>query len=336
MSRGKRTGFTLVELLVVITIIGILISLLLPAVQAAREAARRMQCSNNLKQIALAIHTYAATHTVFPPGGISPANPAVNDCGWNRPGIPDWSTDYVWSILILPFLEQQNVYDMYDFKRANSDPVNGPARSQPIKTYICPNDRMQINEPRPEQEGYAGSCRNSGEICNWQRWSRLRINYGANYGNTGYAQVDMAGVRFLGGFFANGAAHSEAEIRDGLSNTIAFSEVLPVHGPGYWGPPGDGMIAEGGQAFEGFLTPNSSSPDVVCNKCKEQRIIRVPCVVDMNDNNQTIASRSAHPGGVNSALGDGSVRFFSESIDVQIWRAVCSSKGGETIGQGGL
>jgi prepilin-type N-terminal cleavage/methylation domain-containing protein/prepilin-type processing-associated H-X9-DG protein len=327
-GRGNaRGGFTLVELLVVITIIGILIALLLPAVQAAREAARRMQCTNNLKQIALACHTYLSAHGSFPPGCISPDDPTVNDCGWNRGGLPDWSSDFTWPILILPFLEQQALHDSYDFNQPNSAIRNAEPRSKPVNLYSCPDDRIQINEARPEQSQYGGPAGN------WQRWSRMRLNYAANYGNTGYAQVDMHGVEFRGGFFTNGEALRPADIRDGLSNTLAIAEVLPVHGASYQGPPGDGLVAEGGQAFEGYLTPNSSSPDVVANRCTTKRIYEVPCSVTMEDNVQTIAARSAHPGGVNAALGDGSVRFFPETIDVQTWRAWCSSQGGETIRQ---
>ncbi len=325
MNKPQQRGFTLVELLVVIAIIGILIALLLPAVQAAREAARRAQCGNHLKQIALGIQTYASAHRVFPPGEISPAVLGTN--GWNRPGLPDWSSDFTWPIQILPQIDEMTVFSLYNFKYANSDPANAPARSTPVLTYVCPDDELQIDEPRPGQLGYA-QC---AGICNWQQWSRMRLNYAANYGNTGYAQIDMNGVKFQGGFFTNGQATRLKDVPDGLSKTVAFSEVLPVHGPEYWGPPGDGMIAEGGQAFEAYLTPNSSSADIVANVCTTNRMLPVPCIVDMNDSNQTMASRSAHPGGVLSAMGDGSVRFVPDSIDVTIWRAICTSRGSEVI-----
>jgi prepilin-type N-terminal cleavage/methylation domain-containing protein len=335
-ARKRRHGFTLVELLVVIAIIGVLIALLLPAVQTAREAARRSQCTNNLKQIALGAHNYLTSHGKFMPGSVTPFNPRRNDNGWNRTRIPDPSSDYTWPILILPFIEQQNIWNRFDFRLPNAHSKNGPARATPVAVYVCPSDLMQINEPRPEQEQQFGSCLHTGEICNWDPWSRIRVNYAANYGNTGYAQLDLQGVIFQGGFFTSGDAYDSRKITDGLSTTIAFSEVLPVHGFGYYGPPGDAMVAEGGQAFQGYLTPNAAAADVVCNICTTRRMIEVPCRVSMADAQQYIASRSVHPSGVNSAMGDGSVRFTSNFVDVNVWRALCSSRGAEPVTVGDL
>lgn len=325
MSR-YRTGFSLVELLVVIAIIGVLVALLLPAIQAAREAARRMSCSNNLKQIGLASHSYLSAQRVFPPGGLLKSVPGKN--GWQRSVDPifarEFSSDFTWATFLLPYMEQQSIYDMYDFTKLPVSHENARARSQTVMEYICPDDRLQINEPQPGQDPD-----NPSGVDNWQYYSRMRLNYGANYGNTGYMQVDLGGVKFQGGFFTNGQAFRTKQIVDGLSKTVAFAEVLPVHGAKYVGPPGDGFMAEGGQAFEAYLTPNSSAPDVVANVCTTERVMPVPCQVDSNDAVQTIAARSAHPGGVNAAMGDGSVRFVSDEVDVTVWRAVCSSRGGE-------
>jgi hypothetical protein len=118
-----------------------------------------------------------------------------------------------------------------------------------------------------------------------------------------------------------------------MSNTLAFSEVLPSHGPAYYGPAGDGMVCEGGQAFEGYVTPNSTAPDVVCNACPPPGNRANPtaqCVVSMVDSQQYQAARSAHPQGVACAFGDGAVRFISNNVDVGVWRALCSSCGSDT------
>jgi prepilin-type processing-associated H-X9-DG protein len=249
-----------------------------------------------------------------------------NQNGWNRTTINDFSTSFTWATMILPYMEQTGVYAMYDFTQPAMTSVNATARSQPVMAYVCPDDELQIDEPRPGQPG-GGST----GVGNWQTCSRLRLNYAANFGNTGYAQVDMGTVKFLGGFFTDGRGYTPADIKDGLSNTVAFSETLPVHGAIYNGPPGDGMIAEGGQAFEGYLTPNSTSVDIVCNTCTTERVMTVPRTVDMDDYNQTIASRSPHPGSVNSAMGDGSVRTVSDTINASVWQAMCSSDGGESV-----
>jgi prepilin-type N-terminal cleavage/methylation domain-containing protein len=330
---SNNCGFTLVELLVVIAIIGVLIALLLPAVNSARESGRRTACANNLRQIALACHAYCDAMGKFPPGGVQSkmtetTDPMANLNGWNRPTGNDFSNNFTWPSLIPVYLEQKAIFKMYDFGKSQLDPVNANARSQPIITYVCPDDTLQINEPRP---GELGSPSQTAGVGNWNTYSRMRLNYAANYGNTGYNQTDLNGVKFQGGFFTNGKGYTTANITDGTAHTLAFAEVLPAHGPEYWGPPGDGMLAEGGQAFEGYLTPNSSAPDVVCNLCPESRARPAGCIVSMIDAGQYQAARSAHPGGVNCAMGDASMLFFSELISVDVWRALCSSHGGEAI-----
>ncbi|MEX1026649.1 MAG: DUF1559 domain-containing protein [Candidatus Paceibacterota bacterium] len=134
----ERGGFTLVELLVVIAIIGILVALLLPAVQAAREAARRMSCGNNLKQIGLAIHNYHDTYKSFPAGGITEGN-----CCATR-------SRTTWTISILPFLEAQPLYDRYDFNVFNEDPQNQFVRESEMPAYACPSDINEGRLNRPE------------------------------------------------------------------------------------------------------------------------------------------------------------------------------------------
>ena len=127
----RRSGFTLVELLVVIAIIAMLVTLLLPAVQAAREAARRTQCRNNLKQLALAINNYESAHQKFPPSGTFPENQNIHENRFNGPN---------WAILTLPFMEEQALYDQFNLNEAISRPINSPARGIHMATMLCPSD----------------------------------------------------------------------------------------------------------------------------------------------------------------------------------------------------
>src|SRR4051812_34115675 len=138
MSRFSRKGFTLVELLVVIAIIGVLVSLLLPAIQAAREAARRSQCMNNLRQIGLALHTYHDTFRLFPPsyltvpgggGAMGPPDPENGDAG------PGWTAH----MLLLPQIEQANLYNSFDLNSPSWSPKNSPPGQQTVPTYLCPS-----------------------------------------------------------------------------------------------------------------------------------------------------------------------------------------------------
>src|SRR6202011_965831 len=126
--RQARRAFTLIELLVVIAIIGVLIGLLLPAVQKVREAANRLKCTNNLKQIGLALHNYHDAYATFPPGGVTEGPCCETPSG------------AAWTIYILPFLEQDALYRKYDFTKYNEDPENALVRTSPVKIYVCPSD----------------------------------------------------------------------------------------------------------------------------------------------------------------------------------------------------
>jgi prepilin-type N-terminal cleavage/methylation domain-containing protein/prepilin-type processing-associated H-X9-DG protein len=134
---GGHSAFTLIELLVVIAIIAVLVGLLLPAVQKVREAANRMSCQNNLKQIGLALHNYHDSFRQFPPGGVTEGY----CCGTKSRG--------TWTVYLLPFIEQENLYKQYDFNAFNEDPVNDFVRKQRIKTYICPSDINVRSTDRP-------------------------------------------------------------------------------------------------------------------------------------------------------------------------------------------
>ncbi len=183
--RAFSPGFTLVELLVVITIIGILIGLLLPAVQSAREAARRASCLNNLRQIGLALHQYHETHGCFPPGGIEP-----------RPAWPD-GRQFAWSAFILPFVEQRALHEQIDFGLSFDDPANAEAAAHVLQVYICPT--VPRSSKLIEDRG----------VCDYGGIYGERIS-GPNNPPKGTMLYDQAVCI--------------AEIRDGTSNTLIVSE----------------------------------------------------------------------------------------------------------------
>ncbi len=295
-SQAARVGFTLVELLVVIAIIGVLVGLLLPAVQQAREAARRMSCSNNLKQIALAMHNYHDTHSRFPPG--------TSSCCWGT-----------WQPLILPFVEQENVSRLYvnwggnddTGPRYGSEPNRTDVTSRRFETFSCPSDTD--NAP-------------IGPITNH--------NYAVNYGNTDYRQrANLNDVIFGEAPFSPNRNDKLGfkTMTDGTSNTLLVSEVRQgqdrdLRGFTWWGD---------ATGFTAYLAPNSPLPDRLYTSYYCNPVPGMPCDASTADNPTMFASRSRHTGGVNSALGDGSVRFTSDSIDLIVWRAMSTAQGQEVV-----
>ena len=332
MKSRRRSGFTLIELLVVIAIIAVLIVLLLPAVQAAREAARRAQCINNGKQIALAMMNYESTNSCFPPG--------EKGCCWGT-----------WCVFILPYVEQSNLANAYNYYGSNI-PSGGPADSYlryagaanltvamtRINAYVCPSDA------------------NSG----LQRGNGVRLHsYAVNYGNTDQAQTTayklpvpslpsfsatFSGAPFTDigspaiddtGYaigFATLTTTKIADITDGTSNTLCCSELIvpdpanDLRGYTYWGP---------SASFTTILTPNSTFQDAMGNGgCTST--LNPPCntgytVAGASNAEVYLAARSRHPGGVNAAMCDGSVRFFKNTISVMTWMAVSTTKGNEVV-----
>jgi len=329
--RSPIDGFTLVELLVVITIIGILIALLLPAVQAAREAARRAQCQNNLKQIALALHNYHTAYKIFPPSSVWRPGDAADVQRLNNPNLRE-----NWVILILPFLEQQALRDAFDLSRPIPDPVNERPRSTMLSVMLCPSDAYN-------RTPYDGTRYNQGP--NWARG-----NYAANAAlgkmtvnaHTGYNGLESAATDaspgwkhpLIRGVMGANSSVSIEEIRDGTSHTILVGEiragVVPIDPRGVWAMSGGCPSALWAHGYIGDANgPNApylNADDT--NGCSDTRIavggdvatggqrlaqMGMPCAEGSRPNYQQTA-RSMHPGGVHVAMADGSVHFISNYI----------------------
>jgi prepilin-type N-terminal cleavage/methylation domain-containing protein/prepilin-type processing-associated H-X9-DG protein len=310
MSKS-RTGFTLIELLVVIAIIAVLIALLLPAVQAAREAARRSQCVNNLKQIALGMHNYHDVIGTLPYGTRTIANTT------GSPPQADWRNDFTWTAAILPQIEMGTMWNTYNFSLSCGGPQNSTGRETLVKTYSCPSDGAQQDEFNDAS-------------MNWPRW---RGNYASNHGNTNFGGLTIGTTVWLTSPFTVGTCYGLKDIPDGTSNTLMVSEVICTTGQGWNGPISETNISCGGSGFEAWTTPNSPVFDSADRVCPPAGTFQgIPgCTISTNGQTQTMAARSRHASGVNAAMCDGSVKFIKNSINPVTYSAVSTSKGSEVV-----
>ncbi len=355
----QRKGFTLVELLVVIAIIGILVALLLPAVQAAREAARRMSCGNNLKQIALALHNYHDTYKTFPTirggqlvnGGTQPFGSAVT----YYPGCPTYvsSTGFSWRALILPFVEQQPLYDTINFSANRAGcygaPWFRPGSKQPdlipIPAFMCPSEAQEpVGAEAP-------------------------TNYGGIFGSSAQFDDDQSLTRGI--FSIGGAARAPcniAKITDGTANTVMVGEVF--RGVPMWRSTGTSLT---GQRCRNWLLETAFCGAETGDPPNRYKLSTAACltqsnmanwtrqpfqanVADAHDNTINVAKcpnqnccpdivewvddyangnrgrrpiSSLHPGGAQAAYADGAIHFVPETIDQTVWRATGTRGGGE-------
>ena len=312
-SNGRSrvsAGFTLVELLVVIAIIGVMVGLLLPAVQAAREAARRMQCTNNLKQWTLALHYHVDSHRYFSIGANPDIRKVENGRTYRR---------ISWPVELWPYVEQSALYERYDFNLGFYEAPNMELARTHVPGYSCPSD--------------SGGAEQAPSDPYW----RVMGNYVTNMGNTHLHQNAADQQIFSGSPFGVGHVYRMADIIDGTSNTACFSEII-VASPGQVNDNrGDILNDEGSPAFMSILTPNSSSPDQI-RQCKptaqdpiNNEYRQIPCMVVASNTECQIAARSKHPGGVAVSMCDGSVRFVTDSVAHDVWVAALSGKGGETL-----
>ncbi len=316
LCNKSTLGFTLVELLVVIAIIGILIALLLPAVQAAREAARRISCANNFKQVGVALHNYHAARNMFPPGSIFYSSGMAAEC--DSKGHSSVYQGWSWSMYLLPYLEQSEIYDRMDFSQINLVTYpNWEACGERITAYLCPSDpqggeRVVVtntltNGPSVKEDfgqtNISGVADSTDWTCN---------------GNLPKALATADGV------MANIEGCRIGDIADGTSNTLIVGEVTGGGKGSYeghfWaalnlcdtmdginGPftmPGDGLWGNdptsGGSGIRGFRETGFSS---------------------------------YHPGGCHFLMSDGSAQFLEENIDINTLRYMTTRAGSETISE---
>jgi len=301
---ARRKAFTLIELLVVIAIIAILIGLLLPAVQKVREAAARLRCQNNLKQIGIATHAHHDAIGTLPPYTAPCADPANGGCFFTAAaGAAFQGKQYTAMAFLLPFIEQDNVY-----RQMTPGGYAGGQYYQVIKAYLCPQDSTNSN----------GLCQTSyGGANNWGV-----SNYAANFLVFGNAQT--GDVNYSSKF---------ANIADGLSNTIFYAEMYGTCGQGNGNPNTQGPVW-------GSLWADSNSiwrPGFCAGGSKNGVSNYAPCgMFQVQPGAFTTCdpqrASSPHTNGMNVCLGDGSVRFLSGSMNQQTWQWACDPRDGNALG----
>ena len=336
MDKHNRAGFTLVELLVVSTIIGILIALLLPAVQQAREAARRAQCSNNLKQLALAVLNYEQQHGTFPPAlQFDPGD----DPAWTDNFRPNWV------IMVLPFIEQQGLYDSFNLALPISNAANRQPRGVELAIMKCPTDsdanrvKFAGTPGRSEGDNWArGNYAASGGRGYMLNWNRVDAICGPD--SPGWSGAEAWQFR---GIMAANCSAPVAKIRDGTSNTILLAEVRAginqYDSRGTWAMGNAGASALFGYGYSDANSPNDcriDSDDLKsCNYLRntdprDEELIKECMGCCQGQGSWQATTRSQHIGGVFVAFADGSVHFISNWIETSsgmnaVWpRLICS------------
>ena len=298
----RRRAFTLVELLVVISIVGVLVGLLLPAVQQARESARRLSCKNNLRQLALALHTYESAHAVLPPGYLHKfGGGQANHMG------------FAWGTMLLPQLEQTALYDRFEFALPVFDAANLTPRETPLNVFLCPTDTYSAGNfvirdaSTNPMERYAAA------------------SYAANWGPASEAiNLDDTPLHSRGVFYRNSAIRFP-DIKDGLSNTLALGE--RTNGPIPTSRPTRGGHAQFETAWSAAVREITEFTDDHGHMVLFETQF-LPNQVDGDDKGIS----APHRGVGQFALCDGSVRSIAESIDPKVYNALATRSGNDVVG----
>lgn len=351
----RRSGFTLIELLVVIAIISMLVALLLPAVQQAREAARRSQCKNHLKQIGLALQSYHETHSVFPAGyfsygtsnGAGPAWASIDPNTWDA--APGWS----WSSMLLPFLDQAPVYDSLNVNSPCWDAGHAGVVQATIPVFLCPTSSGGDEPFTVQDENGAPLLMNGSQV----RFGRS--HYVASHGQescwgecgaiptgtiftniytkaTTVVTINGDASRVADGPFFRNSRTKMRDIRDGSTNTVFLGEHSSKLSDKTWVG-----VVPGAYTHPRVSTPENG-PDAAATLTLvhagpsggELDITGFPIIHPTNFPTLHVGQMfSEHSGGGHVCMGDGSVRFVSENIDLLLWAELASISEGEVIGE---
>lgn len=327
MRKRIRRGFTLIELLVVIAIIAILIALLLPAVQQAREAARRSTCKNNLHNIGVALHNYHETFGVFPPGALYYRrllpNTRNEQCDRYGPS---------WMVMILPYMERANIYKGWDFNLQAQHGNNRAERSTHIESYVCPSD---VNASASHKFRRCGG--------DWARSS-----YAANGGREAggghlYDRTWQTADSFRKGLMGNSGAAKFRDVTDGTANCVAVWEVLA--GPtlddarGVWAMGRASTAMTGGCDRYGDCNGINHSGDSGgahaddVHRCRQENVNTNRTYSCWGGGDGQHGPKSLHVGGCHALLADGAVRFITENIHYNIHRRLNGIQDGEVLGE---